>query len=145
MKNLVPILCLILFAVGCTVEPRPINFGQDECEFCKMKLMDEKFGAQLVTSTGRIYMFDDVNCLAMFLDSEEGERHEYKHKLVVDYSNPGELLDVNYTFFLKSSEIRTPMASEVIALPDEETLDEFKDELGNGIYLGWGEIKNHFK
>ncbi|TVR87263.1 MAG: nitrous oxide reductase [Saprospirales bacterium] len=134
-----------IWLAACTVEPRPINFGHDDCELCKMKLMDERFGAQLVTDKGRIFMFDDVNCMVMFMDSEEGQRHDYKYELIVDYSNPGELLDVHYTFFLKNKDVRTPMNSQIIALPDEETLDAYRDELDGGIYLGWGEIKTHFK
>jgi len=141
---IIAILTAFLLA-GCTVEPRPIQFGHDDCELCKMKLMDERFGAQLVTERGRIFMFDDVNCMVMYMDSEEGQRHNYKYELVVDYSNPGALLDVHYTYFLRNENVRTPMNSQVVALPDEETLDEYRDEFDGGIYLGWGEIKTHFK
>lgn len=133
-----------VIVISCKVEPRSINFGHDDCEFCKMKLMDERFGAQLVTDKGRIYMFDDVNCMVEFMDSDEGKRHHYAYELIVDYSNPGELLDVHYTFFLKTDEIRTPMNSKIIALPNRETQEEFKAAIG-GILLGWGEIRANFK
>ena len=107
--------------------------------------MDERFGAQVVTDKGRVFMFDDVNCMVMFMEEEENQRHNYAYEMVVDYSNPGELLDVRYTFFLKSDDIRTPMNSKVIALPDQETRDQFNEKLDHSIYLGWGEIKTQFK
>lgn len=144
MKQAFFLFALAIFIIGCTVEPRPINFGQDDCELCKMKLMDERFGAQLVTDKGRIFMFDDVNCMVMFMDSEEGKRHNYAYELIVDFSNPGELLDVHYTYFLQTSEVRTPMNSEIIALPDLEKANKLRSEL-NGIRLVWGEIQTKFK
>ena len=143
MKHLIFLYGLLLL-IGCTVEPRPINFGHDDCELCKMKLMDERFGAQLVTDKGRIYMFDDVNCMVMFMDSDEGKRHQYAYELVVDYSNPGELLDVHYTYFLKTDKVRTPMNSSVISLPDEKTANDYRAEF-NGIRQVWGEVRTNFK
>nr|MBS0038273.1 nitrous oxide reductase accessory protein NosL [Saprospiraceae bacterium] len=145
MKWFISLLFSTMLFMGCTVEPRPINFGHDECEFCKMKLMDERFGGQLVTDKGRIYMFDDVNCMVMFMEDEENQRHEYAYELIVDYSNPTELLDVHYTYFIKSNDVRTPMNSKIIALPDEETKDHFTKELDHSIFLGWGEVKTQFK
>ncbi|TVR77883.1 MAG: nitrous oxide reductase [Saprospirales bacterium] len=144
MKPLFFLMAMALFIIGCTVEPRPINFGHDDCELCKMKLMDERFGAQLVTDKGRIFMFDDVNCMVMFLDSEEGKRHNYSYELIVDFSNPGELLDVHYTYFLQTPEVRTPMNSEIIALPNEEKANELRSEM-NGIRLVWGEVLTKYK
>lgn len=144
MRIIFFMLFTTVIVISCKVEPRSINFGHDDCEFCKMKLMDERFGAQLVTDKGRIYMFDDVNCMVEFMDSDEGKRHLYAYELIVDYSNPGELLDVHYTFFLKTDEIRTPMNSKIIALPNRETQEEFKADIG-GILLGWGEIRANFK
>jgi len=144
MKTLFLLLFATVIVSGCSVEPRPIKFGHDDCEFCKMKLMDERFGSQLVTDKGRIFMFDDVNCMVEFMESESGQRHNYAYEKIVDYSNPGELLDVHYTFFLKTEEVRTPMNSKIIALPDRETLDKFRADMG-GIYLSWGEIKTNFK
>ena len=145
MKAVLFLIFSTLLITSCTVEPRPIQFGEDECVFCRMKLMDERFGAQVVTDKGRVFMFDDVNCMVMFMEEEENQRHNYAYEMVVDYSNPGELLDVRYTFFLKSDDIRTPMNSKVIALPDEETRDQFIEKLDHSIYLGWGEIKTQFK
>lgn len=106
--------------------------------------MDPKYGAELVTDKGKIYIFDDLNCMMHYLESEEGEKQTYKHVLVTDYLNPGTLLDANYAFFLKSDHFKTPMASQVVAFPDYEQLKKYKFKKG-GIYLAWGELVTQFK
>ena len=56
---------LVLFQ-QCTQEPEPLVYGKDVCQFCKMTLMDHKFGAELVTNKGKVYKFDDINCMLNF-------------------------------------------------------------------------------
>ena len=33
---------------------------------CKMTLVDKKFGAEVVTKKGKVYKFDDLNCMIKF-------------------------------------------------------------------------------
>lgn len=143
MKRYLSIL-LLLGLLACQADPRPIELGKDACHHCKMTLMDPKFGAELVTEKGKIFIFDDVNCMLQYMDSEEGKEQVYKHVLVLDYLNPGVLLDVNYAHFLKSEEIQTPMASNVVAFPNYDLLKDFKAKSG-GVYLGWGELTTQYK
>ena len=107
-----------------------------------MTLMDPKFGAELVTEKGKVFIFDDVNCMLMYMDSVEDET--YKHILVTDYLNPGVLLDANLAFYLKSDQFKTPMASNIVAFPDYNLLKEYKNKSG-GVYLAWGELTTQFK
>lgn len=143
MKRYLSIL-LLLGLLACQADPRPIELGKDACHHCKMTLMDPKFGAELVTEKGKIFIFDDVNCMLQYMDSEEGKEQVYKHVLVLDYLNPGVLLDVNYAHFLKSEEIQTPMASNVVAFPNYDLLKDFKAKSG-GVYLAWGELTTQYK
>ena len=41
----------------------PIKLNSDGCDFCKMKIADGKFGAELITEKGRVYKFDDMHCM----------------------------------------------------------------------------------
>ncbi|OOG73080.1 nitrous oxide reductase accessory protein NosL [Algoriphagus sp. A40] len=142
MNRYLSIFALLLFLASCSADPRPIAYGQDGCHHCKMTLMDPKFGAELVTEKGKVFVFDDVNCMLMYMDSVEDET--YKHILVTDYLNPGVLLDANFAFYLKSDQFQTPMASQIVAFPDFEKLEEFKQKSG-GVYLAWGELTTQFK
>lgn len=135
---------LLIILASCSADPRPIAYGQDGCHHCKMTLMDPKFGAELVTEKGKVFVFDDVNCMLQYMDSEEGNTQTYKHVLVTDFLNPGVLLDANVAFFLKSEEFKTPMASNVVAFPDYDLLQDHKKKSG-GVYLAWGELTTQFK
>ena len=58
---------ILLVSVSCvTKEAEPIKLNSDACEFCKMKISDGKFGAELITSKGRIYKFDDMHCMISY-------------------------------------------------------------------------------
>jgi copper chaperone NosL len=139
---LIATLCLAL--TSCTVEPEPIRYGEDACHHCKMTLVDKKFGAELVTQKGKIYKFDDVNCMLSFFNSVEDATNEFSHKLVVDFSQPAKLIEANNAFYLKSPKIQSPMASHVAAFENEKDMKATKEEL-SGIYLVWGELVTQFK
>jgi copper chaperone NosL len=137
-------IVMIIGLLSCSTEPQPIVYGKDGCYNCKMTLMDKKFGAELVTKKGKVYKFDDVNCMIGFLQSRYVQEDEVKYKLVVDFANPEKLIDVNSAFFLKSEELKSPMNSEVAAFEKKEELELLKKEL-KGIYLVWGELVTQFK
>ena len=143
MKRYLSIIALLIFLASCSADPRPIAYGQDGCHHCKMTLMDPKFGGELVTEKGKVFVFDDVNCMLQFMDSEDGKTQLYKHILVTDFVNPGVLLDASLAFYLKSEEFKTPMASQIVAFPDYDMLKEHKSKTG-GVYLAWGELTTQF-
>lgn len=135
---------LMLSLLSCKVEPEPLQYGQDACHTCKMTLMDKKFGAELVTKKGKIYKFDDVNCMLNFYNSGDNAPEEFSHKLVVDFSQPANLIEAGDAFYLKSPEIKSPMASQVAAFEKKESMEDLKKQW-NGIYLVWGELVTQFK
>lgn len=145
-KNVVAILTLPLAVMlgACSTDPVALEFGKDTCHSCKMKLMDNKFGAELVTKKGKVYKFDDVNCLLEYYNAHEGEQTEYAHKLVIDFSKPGTLIDASNSHYLKADEIKSPMASQIAAFEDYELMKENKENW-SGIYLSWGEVVTQFK
>ena len=133
-----------LIASSCSTEPEPLIYGTDICHFCKMTLMDNKFGAELVTKKGKVYKFDDMNCFLNFYNSGIENTENFQHKLVIDYANPGKLIDATNGFYLKSTAIRSPMNGQVAAFESMASMGNFKKEW-KGIYLGWGEVTTQFK
>lgn len=138
------IVASTLLLVGCNVEPVPLRYGKDFCHTCKMTLSDEKFGGEVVTTKGKVYVFDDTNCMISFLNSGYLEDSEVKYKLIADYTQPNKLIPVEHSFFLKSDEIRSPMNSAIAAFDNETAMKEYKKKW-NAIYLGWGELQTEFK
>jgi len=137
-------LLSIISLLSCSSEPEPLQYGEDACHTCKMTLMDKKFGAELVTVKGKVYKFDDVNCMLTFYNSAEVQPSDFAHKLVVDFSQPTTLIEAADAFYLKSPEIKSPMASKVAAFQKKESMESVKKEL-KGIYLVWGELVSQFK
>lgn len=136
------IICLTLIA--CKVEPEPLQYGKDGCHACKMTLMDNKFGAEIVTTKGKIYKFDDVNCMLNFFNSGAVSSEDMKDILIVDFATPEKLIDAKNALYVKSESIKSPMASNVAAFESNDNLKKMNAEW-KGIQLSWGELQTQFK
>jgi copper chaperone NosL len=110
-----------------------------------MTIMDKKFGGEVVTLKGKVYKFDDVNCMVNFLNSGFLDDRDVAFKLVVDYSRPGQFIAADEAFYIKSPDIRSPMASQVASFETEESKNEYKMQWSNSIYLTWGELTTQYK
>jgi copper chaperone NosL len=136
------LLCLSLIA--CDVKPEPLQFGKDGCHACKMTLMDNKFGAEIVTTKGKIYKFDDVNCMLNFYNSGTVPAEDMKEILIVDFSKPEKLIDARNALYVKSELIKSPMASNVAAFESNDDLKKMNADW-KGIPLSWGELQTQYK
>lgn len=144
MRAFVLILLSSALGLSCSVKPEPLRYGADGCHTCKMTLVDRKFGAEVVTAKGKVYTFDDLNCMVNFLNSGEVQERDVAYKLVVDYSTPEKLIAAGDAFYLKSDQIRSPMASGIAAFESEAAMRE-QLRSWKGIYLTWGELVTEFK
>lgn len=143
MRKNILILILLVF-VSCNSVPEPLRYGKDACYACKMTLVDRKFGAEVVTKKGKVYKFDDLNCLLGFYHSGYEDHETMKHILVVDFAHPETLINAQQAFFVKTSEVRTPMASGIAAFSKMEDQTEQNVEW-NGVLLEWGDVVAEFK
>src|SRR5688572_8278026 len=144
MKIVFVLLLLVAFLNSCSVKPEPLNYGKDGCHACKMTLMDQKFGSEIVTKKGKIYKFDDVNCLISFYKSGYEPVDNIEHTLIVDFLKPGELLEAKTAKFIQSDAIRSPMASQVAAFSGDQNLDSLLKEW-NGKVTTWNELLKQFE
>jgi copper chaperone NosL len=143
MRGLLIIL-LAALTYGCTVEPEPLVYGTDLCHTCKMTLMDPKFGAEIVTRKGKVYKFDDINCMLSFYHSDFESQNNVAHLLVINFAQPNQLIDATNSWYLKSELIRSPMASGIAAFATEEEYSPYKKEW-KAILMSWGETNTQFK
>jgi copper chaperone NosL len=140
---LLPTLCALI-THGCSTEPEPLSYGIDACYSCKMTLVDNRFGAELVTKKGKVYKFDDLNCMLNFYHAGEVDASEFYYKLVINYEKPGIFLNADEAFYVKSKEIRSPMASELAAFESYDRAMVYRKQW-EGIFLAWGEVTTQFK
>ncbi|HMQ07498.1 MAG TPA: nitrous oxide reductase accessory protein NosL [Saprospiraceae bacterium] len=141
------IFCImVLNFTSCSYGPQPIRFGKDACSHCMMTIMDPKFGGEIVTQKGKIYMFDDINCMIRFT-GKEGEKVKTQGTFyTLDFSNPPTLIPADQAYYILSDIIKSPMASRVAAFGNEVQRDSFFNQWNeNGILLQWEEIVDRFE
>jgi copper chaperone NosL len=127
-------ICLLAFAtfllVGCSKEPKPISYGEDECEFCKMIVMDKRYGSEIVTDKGKIYFFDSIECLVGYIDNMKMTSDDYHSLWVSNYDDPGNIIDAEKAIYLKNDSLRSPMGLNVLAVENTLQLETILSEYG---------------
>lgn len=118
----------LLFLFACTPQPSPIQYGHDQCEFCKMTIMDDRFAAELVTTKGKVYKFDDLFCLNKYYQMQQAKDSDYQHILVNDYLQKGALIDLRSAHLLKAEALRSPMGGNMAAFSSLEGLKALEAE-----------------
>lgn len=141
MKNLLPGL-LGLLLLGCAPSPKPIQYGTDKCDFCRMTIVDPQFGAELVTSKGRVYKFDAIECMVQYRKTES--ETDFALALVNDYLQPGKLQTATDCSFLISPELPSPMGANLSAFHDGEAAKTYHREKQGHLY-NWDELLIHFE
>ncbi len=126
IRKSAPTVAAMLLSVSmftsCSSAPEPLQTGKDACAYCKMTIADVRFGAELVTSTGKKYKFDDINCMSLFMKTLETIVAEEAHKYVTDYCGKHDLVEVDKSFLLSNSEIQCPMQGHLIAFSCQDSL-----------------------
>ncbi|MBL7807337.1 MAG: nitrous oxide reductase accessory protein NosL [Saprospiraceae bacterium] len=128
---------------SCAAKPEPIRYGEDNCYFCKMTLTDKRYGAELVTQKGKVYKFDDLNCLCNFIKLGEVTPENTAFTLAVDF-NTGQLTDVHNGFFLSNESLKSPMRADIASFANLEHRNALKTELGGGQEMSWQEVRQGF-
>lgn len=136
------LIILVLSALGCKVEPKPIAYGTDGCQYCRMTIVDAQHAAQAVTAKGRVYSFDAIECLVHYL--QDNPETEMAHLLVADYQNPGALLKATTAVYLVSPGIPSPMGENLSALTNLNAAEELQSQKGGAVF-SWDGIQEHLK
>ncbi|HJS47697.1 MAG TPA: hypothetical protein VJ773_06915, partial [Gemmatimonadales bacterium] len=120
-----------LAALACSAPgPRAVALGEEDCAGCHMTVVDPRFAAEVVTTTGKVFVFDDPGCLVRFLEDGGMPAAEVHSLWMADYLAPEQWLDVGEAVFLASPELRTPMAGNVAALRPGPAADSLRAALG---------------
>lgn len=127
----IPLLAMLLLLPGCKQEAVAIDYGKDECAGCKMLIVDKHYGCELVTAKGKVFKFDDLNCMSGFL-SENSAAASGGMQLVIDFEHPGSFIAVENAVYLKHSKLRTPMGSGLGAFTSETAANAVANGLGDG-------------
>ncbi len=94
-------------------QPKPINFGKDQCDHCKMTITDARFAAELLTEKGRAYKFDDQLCMKNF-EAENTDKSAKATLYISDFSTK-KLIPLSKATFIEGGEISSPMSGNKAA------------------------------
>lgn len=125
MRNSIYILFLALMVLlsSCSQQPAEIHYGSDECAHCKMMITDDRFAAQAVTETGKSIKFDAIECMADYAGENKSELQSAE-LWVSDFNNPGEWININNAFLIKSEVINSPMGESLLAFETEQQMQD---------------------
>lgn len=118
MKNY--ILTFFLFGTVCLASCKrqfePIAYGREACTHCRMTIMDKRFAAEIITSKGKAFKFDDFGCLLTWV--KEQNFHDRSALIfVAEFNKPGgAFLDAHQAVFIHSEELRSPMNGNLAAM-----------------------------
>jgi copper chaperone NosL len=132
-KAAIFVLPFILGFFGACNEAKPeLNFGKDDCHFCKMKLMDNKFGIAFNTPKGKTYKFDDFHCYQAFIKENKIEKSKI---YVVPFDQAGSLIEANTAVFISGPNIKSPMGSGIAFFSNESNaVKAFPEYDGKGAF-----------
>jgi copper chaperone NosL len=101
---------VVLAAEACGgTGPRPVVLGEDSCSHCRMEVSDARFATEAVTRTGRVNVFDSIDCLANYVRG--AEPGSLATVWVTDFDRPGTFVDAARAGFLVGSSVQGPMGS----------------------------------
>lgn len=124
---------------SCSVEPQPIAYGQAGCEHCKMTITDPRYGAEIVTTTGKAFFFDSIECMVAYLQEQEGMQEKAALLLVTDFHNPHSLIAADKATYLQSEQLPSPMGMYLTALAEGGVAQEMLNNHA-GRTLSWSEV-----
>jgi copper chaperone NosL len=102
-----------------------------------MTIVEQQYGAEVVTTKGRVYVFDAIECMVNF--SQENTDMKFAHLLVNHYTDPGNLNDATTSTFLISKALPSPMGAFLNGLPTKEQAVSLQADKGGKIY-SWNEL-----
>jgi copper chaperone NosL len=110
---------------ACTTTDKVVEpvWGKEPCAHCAMVLTDKHFGAELVTSDGERFFFDDVGCMVLFVE----ERHVPLTHAWVHDAETGTWLDARTARFRAGA--TSPM--------------DFGFDAREGVGVSWDEMRDH--
>jgi len=121
--------------------PGRVDVGTDRCPYCSMSVVDARFVAQQVTVTGRVHVYDAIECLVDHLAGHGGPALAAGWCFVADHAAStrvaANLVSVHAATILHHDRLRTPMGGGLVGFGDETAAAEFVHERGIAGARAW--------
>lgn len=132
---------VMLVFTGCSKDPKQINYGVDPCDFCKMTIVDKRFGGEIISTKGKQYNFDDIKCIVEFVDKKYIQKNKIEAVYLIDYYSGQFIKASPNTPLLLNESLKSPMASNMAAFADAHSCKNAYAAMG-GQQLQWMDVYN---
>ena len=106
-------------------QPVAINYNKDNCDYCKMTIVDPKFACELKTDHGKAFKFDDLGCMASYVKEGNPSGVKIKTFYTTDFLNTHALTKSESLSFIKSDNISSPMGGGIAAFTNADSAKHY--------------------
>ena len=133
-------LLFMLFFISACNGPKTerIKINRDHCDYCKMTISSWQFAAEVKTSKGRFYKFDDIVCMTAY--ALENKNVKISSYYVNDFLKRNELINAENAYYLKSNEFMSPMGGNIAAFMSKDAAHDMIEKY-HAVEISWNEIK----
>ncbi len=146
MKNVAIVLFifgLILFVTSCKPEGAPLDYGHDKCDYCMMTIVDQRFGCEIVTSKGKAFKFDAVECMVNYITEKVGDTSKIALFLTNTHDKPGVFVDAHSAQYLVSKKMPSPMGMYINPFSEAAEAQKMQQQNGGELF-SWDELRAKF-
>lgn len=101
----------------------PVALAPDDmCAYCKMAISEKRYAAEFMDSEGQAFKFDDIGCMVNFIKSKKSTTKIVAY-FVMDFDER-QWTKADDAYYVRSSELTTPMNGGMIAFKNESKAQE---------------------
>ena len=130
--------------VSCSKEPVPIRFNEDQCAYCQMIISDQRYGTELITTKGKIYKYDSIECLAAYIIEEKKGSNDLQSIWTIDFKYPEKFIDATKAWYLHSDLLKSPMGLNLSSFTEKNAAENVNNVF-HGELIRWDEVKSIVK
>ncbi|HMQ69703.1 MAG TPA: nitrous oxide reductase accessory protein NosL [Ignavibacteria bacterium] len=136
------IIVLVLLS-SCSKEISQIEYGKDQCEFCKMIITDQKYGALIFTKKGKSIKFDAAECMLNFEKENNIDPEDIDEYFIINFTEPGVITDATSATYLISPELHSPMGENISAFKNKTDAEKYQKDY-DGELLDWDDLNKDY-
>ncbi|NQT61976.1 MAG: nitrous oxide reductase accessory protein NosL [Candidatus Marinimicrobia bacterium] len=138
----ISVFLLAILVISCEPTVQSINYGQDGCSYCRMTIVEEHYGSELLTTKGKAHKFDSIECLAAFVIKGEVVTEKTHDLYFTDFEDTGNLYPLAEMIFVQAKKLKSPMGLNLSAFRTQKTADDVA-LLYFGEIMTWEQVQTY--
>ncbi len=130
---------LVLLSSCAEPGPEALRYGEDVCDYCRMTIVEQNFGSELVTNKAKIYKFDSIECLAAFEADDRIVAEEVHSMWVTDFQDSPSLVNTSQAHFVHTDHARSPMGMGLFGFSSSAAAESHAEQ-HQGKVVAWADL-----